>query len=130
MNIEKPPLLWHESDLFRLLTTPQGLTRLKQIMKENEILTTFANGYGVIIIPILLEEGNEIFDMTVLRLHGAEILKHRVAQYLPIPELNRSNFSETIDLCLKVACLPQEAGTTRKSKEFGTLDCSMVTCGG
>ena len=104
MNTVKSPFLWDESDLFKLLATPQGLNRLKKIMKETEILITFDNDFGVIIFPVLQAEGDEVFDMTVLRFPRGG-LKHRVAQYLPIPEMNLGSFSETIDLCLEVSRL-------------------------
>ena len=107
MIAEKPPLWWHQNELFQLLKTTLGLSQLKEIMKENRILATFANGYGVIINPVMLESGGEIFDLTVLRFYGVGILNHRVAQYLPIPELQRGNFDATIDLCLQVSRLPQ-----------------------
>jgi hypothetical protein len=107
MIAEKPPLWWHQNELFQLLETTLGLSNLKEIMKENRILATFANGYGVIINPVMLESGGEIFDLTVMRFYGAGILNHRVAQYLPIPELQRGNFDATIDLCLQVSRLPQ-----------------------
>ena len=107
INTERPPLLWHQNEFFRPLTTPFGLVQLKQTMRKNRILITFANGYGVMIIPVLPDGGDEVFDLTVLRFHGAGILDHRVAQYLPIPELSRGDFDETIDSCLKVSRLPQ-----------------------
>ena len=107
MIAEKPPLWWHQNELFQLLKTTLGLSQLKEIMKENRILATFANGYGVIINPVMLESGGEIFYLTVFRFYGVGILNHRVAQYLPIPELQRGNFEATIDLCLQVSRLPQ-----------------------
>jgi hypothetical protein len=107
MIVEKPPLWWHQNEFFQLLKTTLGLSQLKEVMKENRILATFANGYGVIIKPVRLESGGEIFDLTVLRFYGAGILNHRVAQYLPIPELHRGNFDEIIDLCLQISRLPQ-----------------------
>jgi len=107
MIAEKPPVWWHQNELFQLLKTTLGIRQLKKTMKENRILATFANGYGVIIKPVMLESGGEIFDLTVLRFYGAGILNHRVAQYLPIPELQRRNFDATIDLCLQVSRLPQ-----------------------
>jgi len=107
----KPPLWWHQNELFQLLRTTLGVSRLRKMMQEHQIVATFANGYGVIINPAMLAGGGEIFDLTVTKSCGGGISNYRVAQYLAIPELHRGNFDATIDLCLQVSRLSPQGGT-------------------
>jgi len=124
---EKPPLWWHQDELFQTLITMSGLNRLKEILKGRRILATFDNGYGVIMNPVLPEGEEELFDLIILRFFGAGILDHRLAQYLPIPEWNRGDFEATIDLCLRVSRLPQRGKQPAAQDAGGPQIASRLT---
>jgi hypothetical protein len=95
---------WHHDGFCRTLANQVALIFCGQVLEETKIAIRFANGYGVAILPVLMEE--EVFEVLVLRFYGAGINDYQVAQYAPIPELNRGSFDETIDLCQQVARLP------------------------
>jgi len=84
-----------------------------QVLGKNQIAIRFENGYGVTILPVSLEE--EVFEALVLRFYGAGINDYQVAQYVPIPEFNRGDFDEIIDLCKQVALLPISKARTGSS---------------
>ena len=94
----------HHDEFCQALAAQVALIHCRQILEENQIAIRFENGYGVTILPVSLEE--EVFEVLVLRFYGAGINDYQVAQYAPIPELNRGDFNEIIDLCKQVALLP------------------------
>ena len=93
----------HHDELCQALAAQVALIHW-QVLEKNQIAIRFENGYGVTILPVSLEE--EVFEVLVLRFYGAGINDYQVAQYAPIPELNRGDFDEIIDLCKQVALLP------------------------
>ena len=117
LDRSKPLLFWHQDDFFQALATPAGLSRLRQVLKENRLMISFANGYGVTIIPVAGVGGEEVLEMLVLRFHGAGVMNFRVAQYIPIPELNRGDFTEIIHLCRQIPALPNRAAITGRPPE-------------
>ncbi len=101
----RPSCFWHRHELFQALAAKVVLIHFRQAWGENRMIIRFENGYGVTILPVSLEE--EVFEMLVLRFYGAEINDYQVAQYAPIPELNRGNFDEIMDLCKQVSLSPK-----------------------
>jgi hypothetical protein len=95
---------WHHDRFCQTLAGQGALIHCRQLLEENQIAIRFNNGYGVTILPVSLEE--EVFEALVLRFYGTGINDYHVAQYAPIPELNRGDFDEIIDLCKQVALLP------------------------
>jgi hypothetical protein len=104
INHNRLSYVWHHDELCLALAAQVALIHCGQGMEENQIAIRFENGYGVTILPVSLEE--EVFEALVLRFYGAGINDYQVAQYAPIPELNRGDFDEIIDLCKQVALLP------------------------
>ena len=104
---------WHHDEFCQALAAQLTLIHCRQILAENQIAIRFENGYGVTILPVSLEE--EVFEVLVLRFYGAGINDYQVAQYAPIPELNRGDFNEIIDLCKQVALLPKSKARTGSS---------------
>lgn len=95
-------------DRFCQTLAAQGASIRCRHLKKNQIAIRFENGYGVAILPVLSEE--ELFDLLVLRFYGTGIDDYQIAQYAPIPELNRGNFVEIIYLCKQIALLPISKG--------------------
>jgi hypothetical protein len=104
---------WHHGGFCQTLAAQVALIHCRQVLEENQIAIRFENGYGVTILPVSLEE--EIFEMLLLRFYGTGINDYQVAQYAPIPELNRGGFDEIIDLCKQVALLPISKARTGSS---------------
>ena len=103
INHNRLSYVWHHDELFQALAAQVALIHWK-VLEKNQIAIRFENGYGVTILPVSLEE--EVVEALVLRFYGAGINDYQVAQYAPIPELNRGDFDEIIDLCKQVALLP------------------------
>jgi hypothetical protein len=103
----------HHDAFCRTLASQVALIHFRQVLEENQIAIRFENGYGVTIVPVSLEE--EVFEALVLRFYGTGINDYQVAQYAPIPELNRGGFDEIIDLCKQVALLPISKARTGSS---------------
>jgi hypothetical protein len=95
---------WHHDGFCQAMATKLDLIHCREVLKEKQIAIRFENGYGVIIQPVSLEE--EVFEVLVLKFYGAGTNDYQVAQYAPVPELNRGNFDEIIALCKQVALLP------------------------
>jgi hypothetical protein len=104
INHHKIAYAGHHDRVWRTLAAQVALIHCGQVLEEDQIAIRFENGYGVTILPVSREE--EVFEVLVLRFHGAGINDYQVAQYAPIPELNRGGFNEIIDLCTQVARLP------------------------
>ena len=104
INHRRLSYVWHHDKFCQALAAHVALIHCRQVLEENQIAIRFENGYGVTILPVSLKE--EIFEVLVLRFYGAGINDYQVAQYAPIPELNRGDFDEIIDLCKQVALLP------------------------
>ena len=110
----------HHDEFCQALAAHVALIHWRQVLEENQIAIRFENGYGVTILPVPLEA--EVFEVLVLRFHGAGLNDYQVAQYAPIPELNRGDFDEIIDLCKQVARLPisgAKTGCTGHTKTKG-----------
>jgi hypothetical protein len=108
---------WHHDGFCQALAAEVALIHCRQVLDENQIAIRFENGYGVTILPVSLEQ--DVFEVLVLRFYGAGINDYQVAQYAPIPELNRGDFDEIIDLCKQVALLPiskTRTGSSGQSK--------------
>lgn len=95
----------------KLLWSLPRIAHLRQALEGNKIIIRFENGYGAGILPVLLAGDEEIFEMLVLSFYGAGINDYKIAQYVPIPELNCGNFEEIIVLCQQVALLPKSHAT-------------------
>ena len=104
---------WHHGAFCQTLAAQGALIEGRQVLEENQIAIRFENDYGVTILPVPLEE--EVFEMLLLRFYGTGINDYEVAQYAPIPELNRGGFDEIIDLCKQVALLPIRKARTGSS---------------
>jgi hypothetical protein len=103
----------HHDAFCHTLAAQVALIHCRQVLEKNQIAIRFENGYGVTILPVSLEE--EVFEMLLLRFYGTGINDYQVAQYAPIPELNRGGFDEIIDLCKQVALLPVSKAKTGSS---------------
>ncbi|MEW6387312.1 MAG: hypothetical protein AB1491_07340 [Thermodesulfobacteriota bacterium] len=103
---QEPLLIRQQDDFSQALAALGGLVQLRQVLRENSLTIGFANGYGVTLTPVAGEGDEEVLEMLVLRFSGAGVGNFRVAQYIPIPELNRGSYSEIIDLCQQIAALP------------------------
>ena len=104
---------WHHGAFCHALSAHVVLIHCRQVLEENKIAIRFENGYGVTILPVSREE--EVFEMLLLRFYGTGSNDYQVAQYAPIPELNRGGFDEIIDLCKQVALLPISSARTGSS---------------
>ena len=113
INHNRLSYVWHHDELCQALAAQVALIHCRQVLEKNQIAIRFENGYGVTILPVSLEE--EVFEALVLRFYGAGINDYQVAQYAPIPELNRGDFDEIIDLCKQVALLPISKASTGSS---------------
>jgi len=100
----------HYDRFCQILAAQVAFIHCRQVLEENQIAIRFENGYGVTILPVSREE--EVFEVLVLRFYGAGIDAYQVAQYAPIPELNRGDFWEIIELCKQVALLPVSKART------------------
>jgi hypothetical protein len=105
--------IWHHDGVCRTLAAQVALVHCRQVAENNQIAIRFENGYGVVVLPISLEE--DVFEALVLRFYGTGINDYQVAQYAPVPELNRGGFDEIIDLCQQVARLPMSKTRTGSS---------------
>ena len=112
INHNRLSYAWHHDEFCQALAAQVALIHW-QVLEENQIAIRFENGYGVTILPVSL--GEEIFEALVLRFYGAGINDYQIAQYAPIPELNRGDFDEIIDLCKQVALLPISKARTGSS---------------
>ena len=120
INHRKLSYAWHQDAFCQSLVAQVALIYCRQVLEEFQIAIRFENGYGVTIVPVSLEEG--VFEMLVLRFYGAGINDYHVAQYAPIPELNRGGFDEIIVLCKQVARLPiRKAGTCPSGPERASV---------
>ena len=113
INHSRLSYAWHHDAVCQTLAAQVALIHCGQILEENQITIRFENGYGVTILPVSLEE--EVFEVLVLRFYGTGINDYQVAQYAPIPELNRGSFDEIMDLCKQVALLPISKARTGSS---------------
>jgi hypothetical protein len=104
INHSRLSYAWHHDTFCQTLAAQVALIHCWQVLEENQIAIRFENGYGATIVPVSREE--EVFEVLVLRFYGTGINDYQVAQYAPIPELNRGSFDEIIDLCKQVALLP------------------------
>jgi hypothetical protein len=93
----------HHDGLCETLAAHVALIHCRQGVEENQIAIRFENGYGVTIVAVSQEE---VFEVLVLKFYGAGLNDYQVAQYAPVPELNRGSWSEIIDLCQHIARLP------------------------
>ncbi|MBU4233839.1 MAG: hypothetical protein L6277_02955 [Desulfobacterales bacterium] len=118
INHSRLSYAWHHDELCQALAAQVALIHCRQVLEKNQIAIRFENGYGVTILPVSLEE--DVFEMLVLRFYGAGINDYQVAQYAPIPELNRGDFDEIIDLCKQVALLPISKARTGSSGQVKT----------
>jgi hypothetical protein len=100
----------HHEALCQALAAQLALVHCRQILAANQIAVRFENGYGVIIAPVAQEA--ELFEVLVLRFYGMGSNDYHVAQYAPVPELNRVSFDEIMALCQEVACLPRSKART------------------
>ena len=116
---------WHHDRFCRTLAGQGALIHCRQLLEENQIAIRFINGYGVTILPVSRQEG--VFDLLVIRFYGMGIDDYQVAQYTPIPELNRGYFDEIIDLCKQVALLP--ISTARIGSSRGSKPTPMTAAG-
>lgn len=112
--------IWHHDRFYQTLATQVAVIYCWQTLEENQIGIRFENGYGVTILPVSQEE--EFFELLVLRFYGTQSNDYQVAQYAPIPELNRGDFNEIIDLCKQVAFLP----TSKPRPDYSGLDKANV----
>ena len=112
INHSRLSYAWHHDAFCQALAAQVDIINCRQV-SENQISIRFENGYGVTILPVSLEE--EVFEVLVLRFYGTGINDYQVAQYAPIPELNRGDFDEIIDLCKQVALLPISKARTGSS---------------
>jgi hypothetical protein len=115
----------HHGAFCHTLAAHGALTHCRQVLEENQIAIRFENGYGVTILPVPQEE--EVFEMLLLRFYGTGINDYQVAQYAPIPELNRGDFDEIIDLCKQVARLPISKSRTGSSGQAEAKVCDKKT---
>jgi len=115
INHSRISYAWHHGGFCQTLAAQVALIHCRQFLEENQIAIRFENGYGVTIRPVSLEE--EVFEVLVLRFYGTGINDYQVAQYAPIPELNRGGFDEIIELCKQVALLPVSKARTGSSDQ-------------
>ncbi len=114
-----PAFLGHLDEFFQSLAHRITLVHFRQILKRHEIIIRFDNGYGLKLLPAPSAGNEEVFEMLVLRFHGPKIKDQKLAQYAPVPELNRGNLEEILDLCKQVSLLlpRQTSGKDGSSQE-------------
>jgi hypothetical protein len=93
-------------ELLRSLAHRITLVHILTVREKPRLILRFDNGYGVSLLLEAVEENGEVFEMQVLKFHGAGIKDHKLAQYTRIPEFNRDNFEEIAGLCRQVSLLP------------------------
>lgn len=101
---------WHHDSLCQTLAAQVALIYCRPGLEAHQIAMRFENGYGVSILPVSPEA--EVFEMLVLSFYGRGIHDYQLAQYIPIPELNRGDFDDIVDLCKQVALLPTSKART------------------
>jgi hypothetical protein len=115
---------WHHDAFCQALAAHVALIHCRQLLEEKKIAIRFENGYGVTIVPVSLKE--EVFEVLVLRFYGTGINDYHVAQYAAVPELNRGDFDEILDLCKKVALLPISKARTGSSGPAQAKVCDKI----
>jgi hypothetical protein len=107
------PSLWGRGqEIFRALGPQIVLIHHRQVPEEKQLIIRFANGYGVALSPVSPPEDEPLWEMLVLRFHGPKIKDGKLAQYTPVPEFNRGDFDEIMNLCGQVSLLPQNRTLT------------------
>ncbi|MBI4796768.1 MAG: hypothetical protein HY790_13185 [Deltaproteobacteria bacterium] len=106
LNHGSPSLFGKGEEVFRTLAPQIILIHHRQVLAETQLIIRFANGYGVALLPVSPAGDDPILEMLVLRFHGPKINDHKLVQYAPVPEFNRGNFDEIMDLCRQVSLLP------------------------
>ncbi|RJR32637.1 MAG: hypothetical protein C4567_18355 [Deltaproteobacteria bacterium] len=100
-------LFGRSKEIFRTLAADIVLIHHRQVPAETQIIIRFANGYGAALLPLSTGKDAPILEMLVLRFHGPKINDHKLAQYAAVPEINRGNFREIMELCRQVSLWPQ-----------------------
>jgi len=106
-DLQHPAFPSYHYDLFRSTAAQSALPRLREAMKGDRITIRFENGYGVTIKAVSPDENGGIFEMLILRFHGAGVNDYRTAQYIPLPEYNRGPWEEIISLSRRIAIFPK-----------------------
>jgi hypothetical protein len=106
----RPSYGWNNDAFCQTLAAHVASIPCRQALEDNRIAMRFANGYGVTILPVSREE--DILEVLVLRFYGTGSDDYQVAQYAPVPELNRGSFDEILALCKQVALLPASKART------------------
>ena len=107
LHHDSPSLFVRGEEVFRTLAPQIILIHRRQVLAETQLIIRFANGYGVALLPVSLPGDDPILEMLVLRFHGPKINEYKLVQYAPVPEFNRGNLGEIMDLCRQVSLLPQ-----------------------
>jgi hypothetical protein len=106
LHHDSPSLFGRGDEAFRALAPQIILIHHRQVMTETQLIIRFVNGYGVTLLPVSPAGEDPIWEMLVLRFHGPKIKDYKLVQYAPVPEFNRGNFEEIMDLCRHVSLLP------------------------
>lgn len=105
-------LLGRSGEIFRTLAADIVLIHQRQVPPEIQIIIRFANGYGVALLPVSAGGDETTLEMLVLRFHGPKIKDHKLVQYAAVPEINRGDFPEIMELCRQVSGWPQKRTLT------------------
>jgi hypothetical protein len=104
--------------VFRTLAPQIILIHHRQVLEETQLIIRFANGYGVALFPISPPGDEPLWEMLVLSFHGPKIKDHKLLQYGPVPEYNRGNIDEIVELCRRAALLPPNRTSILCSGQF------------
>lgn len=107
LNDDIPSLFGKGEEVFRTLAPQIILIHHRRVLAETQIIIRFANGYGVTLLKVSPAGDDPTLEMLVLRFHGPKINDYQLVQYAPVPEFNRGNFDEIMNLCRHVSLLPQ-----------------------
>jgi hypothetical protein len=99
--------------VFKSMMDQLALSLLQRDLGKKQVIIRFPNGYGVNIFPMTTGGPKAIFEMLVLRFYGPGANDYKMAQYTSIPELNRGNFEEILNLCNQVALWPANRAVKR-----------------
>ena len=112
LNDVIPCLLGQGEEVFRTLAPQIILIHHRQVLAKTQMIIRFANGYGVALLPVSPPGDDPVLEMLALRFHGPKINDYKLVQYAPVPEYNRGNLDEIMELCRQVSLWPQNRTLT------------------
>jgi hypothetical protein len=112
--VEKPSSYFLQSldNLLLPLVKSIASTHIESVCGSEQAIIRFNNGYGVCIFQFLHDTRGKAYQMFVVTFYGLGPNDYKLAQYVPIPEINWcSNFEDILSLCKRVSSLQNKVMT-------------------